>query len=154
MPWLNVPHTPQAKTGWCLPACVAMTTAYLQQPLLQDDVARWLGTDELVGTPSRRINRLTRQGFNVTYSDFGTVADLEYWLNSQIPPILFILTSELSYWTITTQHAVVIGGFSGNEAYLFDPAVDTGPMTTSTDELLLAWSHFDYAYATLEIAEP
>ncbi len=30
MPWLNVPHLRQAKTGWCLPACVAMVAAYWQ----------------------------------------------------------------------------------------------------------------------------
>jgi hypothetical protein len=53
MPWLSVPHLKQTKAGWCLPACVAMVTAYLQQPLLPDDIARWLGTDDLVGTPSR-----------------------------------------------------------------------------------------------------
>lgn len=152
MPWLNVPHTPQAKRGWCLPACVAMVTAYLQHPLLQDDVARWLDTDELVGTPARRVTRLTRQGFDVTYNDFGTRSDLENWLNRQLPPILFVLTEELSYWTITTQHAVVLAGFSGDQAHLFDPAADSAPIAVLTDELLLAWSHFDYAYTALEIA--
>jgi len=131
-----------------------MVTAYLQQPLLQDDIARWLGTDDLVGTPSRRVTRLTRQGFDVTYDDFGAVVDLEDWLNRQIPPILFVLTGELSYWTINTQHAVVLAGFSGNEAHLFDPAVDAAPMTVPTDELLLAWSHFDYTYAAIEVAKP
>lgn len=129
-------------------------TAYLQQPLLQDDIARWLGTDDLVGTPSRRVTRLTRQGFDVTYDDFGAVIDLESWLNRQIPSILFVLTGELSYWTINTQHAVVLAGFSGNEAHLFDPAVDAAPMTVPTDELLLAWSHFDYTYAAIEVAKP
>jgi ABC-type bacteriocin/lantibiotic exporter with double-glycine peptidase domain len=153
MAWLNVPHIQQVKSGWCLPACIAIVTAYLQQLLLQDDIAHWLDTDDLVGTPSRRITRLVRQGFNVTYDDFGTVVDLEQWLNDQTPPILFILTDELSYWTLNTQHAVVLAGFSGNEAYLFDPALDTGPINVSTDELLLAWSHFDYTYATLSLAQ-
>ena len=154
MPSLNIPHIQQVKSGWCLPACVAMVTAYLQQPLLQDDIARWLGTDDLVGTPARRITRLTRQGFDVTYNDFGAVVDLEGWLNRQIPPILFLLTGELSYWTINTQHAVVLAGFSGNEAYLFDPAIDAAPMAVPTDELLLAWSHFDYTYAAIEVINP
>lgn len=131
-----------------------MVTAYLQQPLLQDDIARWLATDDLVGTPSRRVTRLTRQGFNVTYADFGAVADLESWLNRQVPPILFVLTGELSYWTINTQHAVVLAGFTSNEAHLFDPAVEAAPMTLPTDELLLAWSHFDYTYTAIEVAEP
>jgi ABC-type bacteriocin/lantibiotic exporter with double-glycine peptidase domain len=152
MPWLNIPHIQQAKTGWCLPACVAMATAYLQQPLLQDDIARWLGTDELAGTPSSRVTRLTRQGFEVIYTDFGTLLDLKIWLNRQLPPILFILTGELSYWKIDTPHAVVLGGFTGNNAHLFDPAVEAAPQVVSIDELLLAWSYFDYTYAALEVA--
>lgn len=90
----------------------------------------------------------------MTYDDFGAVIDLESWLNRQIPSILFVLTGELSYWTINTQHAVVLAGFSGNEAHLFDPAVDAAPMTVPTDELLLAWSHFDYTYAAIEVAKP
>ncbi|MCE7987502.1 MAG: hypothetical protein DYG89_40570 [Caldilinea sp. CFX5] len=44
MLWLNVPHIQQTNDGWCLPACVAMVSAYLEQPLLQEDVARWLNT--------------------------------------------------------------------------------------------------------------
>jgi ABC-type bacteriocin/lantibiotic exporter with double-glycine peptidase domain len=131
-----------------------MVTAYLQQPLLPDDIARWLGTDDLVGTPSSRVTRLSRRSFNVTYENLATQATLETWLNHQIPPILFILTGELSYWTINTQHAIVLAGFTGNEAHLFDPDVDTAPVTVPTDELLLAWSHFDYTYAILEATNP
>jgi hypothetical protein len=67
---------------------------------------------------------------------------------------LFVLTSELSYWTINTQHAVVLAGFSDDEAHLFDPAVDAAPMTVPTDELQLAWSHFDYTYTAIELAKP
>lgn len=151
MPWLNVPHLRQVKTGWCLPACVAMVTAYLQQPLLQDDVAHWLDTDDLAGTPSSRVTRLTRRDFNVAYEDFGTVVELEGWLNRQIPPILFVLTGELSYWSIDTAHAVVLAGLSGDQAHLFDPAVETAPIIVSTEELLLAWSYFEYTYAVIEV---
>ncbi len=79
MSWLNVPHIKQAEPSWCLPACVAMVTAYLQQPLLQDDVACWLDTKE-AGTPASRVQRLTRRGFEVTYNDAGSLADLEAWL--------------------------------------------------------------------------
>jgi hypothetical protein len=66
MHWLSVPHLPQARPAWCLPACVAMVSAYLEQPLLQDDVANWLGTRG-VGTPSSHVQRLSRQGFDVLY---------------------------------------------------------------------------------------
>jgi ABC-type bacteriocin/lantibiotic exporter with double-glycine peptidase domain len=153
MPWLNVPHLKQDKPGWRLSACIAMVTAYLEQPLLQNDVARWLDTDDLVGTPASRIERMARRDFDVTYNAFGSLANLEIWLNRQVPPILFILTGELSYWSFNTQHAVVLAGFTGDNAHVFDPAVETGPTTIPTNELLLAWSHFDYTYATLNIAD-
>ena len=120
MPWLNVPHLQQANPGWCLPACVAMVTAYWQQPLLQDDVAKWLGTRR-IGTVASRVQRLGQRGFDVAYHDFGTLIDLEAWLNQQVPLVLFVNTGEFSYWTIETQHAVVLGGFTGNDAHLFDP---------------------------------
>ena len=151
MPWLKIPHLPQREPGWCLPACVAMTAAYLQQPLLQEDVARWLHTRKS-GTPARQIVRMAQRGFIVTYTDLGSLTDLESWLNRNIPPILFVLTGELSYWSINTQHAVVLGGLSGNEAHLFDPGFDTAPVSVPIDELSLAWSHFDYTYATLEVS--
>ena len=129
-----------------------MVTAYLQQPLFQDDVARWLDTDDWIGTPSQRITRLNARGFVVTYQSLGTVLELESWLARQIPLILFVLTEDLSYWTIHSQHAVELAGVSNNQAHLFDPGVDTAPITIPTDELLLAWSHLDYSYAALEVA--
>ncbi len=149
MPWLNVPHLRQTKPGWCLPACVAMAAAYWQQPLLQDDVARWLGTDDLIGTPASRVQRMVRHGFEVTYST-GSLVNLEEWLARQVPLILFIMSGELSYWKVNTQHAVVLAGFTEGDTHLFDPGVDTAPITVSTDDLMLAWSPFDYTYASLE----
>jgi hypothetical protein len=97
---------------------------------------------------------LSQRGFGVTYNDSGTLTDLEDWLNRQVPPILFVNTGELSYWNIDTQHAVVLGGFTGNNAHLFDPDIDTTPVTVPTDEMLLAWLYSDYTYATIEVANP
>lgn len=151
MPWLNVPHLEQSRSGWCLPACVAMVAAYWQQPLLQDDIARWLGTRR-IGTRSSRVLRLAKRGFEVTY-DVGIVADLEKWLNRQVPPILFIRTGELSYWSIDTQHAVVLAGLEAGQAHLFDPGINTAPSTVIIDELLLAWIHSDYTYAAISVVE-
>ena len=78
MNWLNVPHLQQTETGWCLPACVAMVTAYWQRPLPQSDVARWLGTRG-VGTPASRIQWLAQRGFEVVYRT-GSLPELEAWI--------------------------------------------------------------------------
>jgi hypothetical protein len=127
-----------------------MVAAYWEEPLLQADVAHWLGTRG-GGTPANRIQRLAQRGFEVIYST-GSLADLESWLKRRVPPILFVRTGELpSYWSIDTPHAVVLAGLTAGSATLFDPGVETGPVTVPVDELLLAWSHFDYTYAALSV---
>ncbi len=78
MPWLKIPHQLQSRPGWCLPACVAMVAAYWRQPVLQSDVARWLGTGP-IGTASSRVARLEQRGFRVTYR-VGSLGDLETWI--------------------------------------------------------------------------
>lgn len=151
MNWLSVPHLQQNETGWCLPACVAMVTAYWQRPLPQTDIAHWLGTRG-VGTPASRIQRLAQQGFEVLYRT-GSLAELETWMAQGVPCILFLRTGELPYWQVDTPHAVVLAGLEAESAYLFDPAVETAPVTVSSGDLILAWSHFDYTYAVLRLSD-
>ncbi len=153
MPSLNIPHLPQPKDGWCLPACVAMVAAYLQQPLLQEDVARWLQTDDNIGTPFRRIQWLSKRGFEVTLTMPGSLDTARSWLNKQIPLIILVSTGELAYWSGNFQHTLVLAGETGETVQVFDPGVETGPITIATDELLLAWSHFDFSFAAIEVAE-
>lgn len=74
-----------------------MVAAYLQQPLLQEDIAQWLGTDDAVGTPFRRIQRLAKRGFEVTLVVPGSLDAARSWLNRQIPPIILVSTQDLSY---------------------------------------------------------
>lgn len=84
MAWLNVPHLQQRKLAWCLPACVAMVSAYWEQPLYQEDVARWLGTTD-IGTPSARIQRLNQYGSQVDYGE-GSLANLAITLIDRCYP--------------------------------------------------------------------
>lgn len=145
---LNVPYQLQSDDGWCLPACVAMVTAYWEEPLYQADVARWLDTETEVGTLASHVLRLSRYGFDVTYQE-GPVADLEYWLGQNVPVILFLRTGELPYWTIDTPHAVVLAGLDVENAYLFDPDYEPAPVRVSIGDLMLAWSYSDYSYAII-----
>jgi hypothetical protein len=101
MNWLNVPHIQQSNTAWCLPACVAMVSAFLQQPVLQDDAARWLRIRG-VGTVSSRIVRLNHHGFNGFYGT-GSLTRLESWLAQPLPAILFVRTGDLlPFWQVDT----------------------------------------------------
>lgn len=152
MSWLNVPHLQQPKDGWCLPACAAMATAYLQQPLLQEDIALWLETDDHIGTPFRRLQRLARRGFEVSLIIPGSLAAARSWLNQQIPPIILVSTQELSYWSGNFQHTVILAGETQKTVHLFDPGIETAPVTIPTAELLLAWSHFDFSFAIIEVS--
>ncbi len=148
---LNVPHLKQAKPGWCLPACVSMISAYLEQPLLQDDVAGWLGTRG-IGTPGSQIQRLSRQGFDVFYG-VGSLTVVEECLMQQVPCILFVRTGDMRpYWKIDTPHAVVVAGLDTDNVALFDPGIAIAPAIVSVGNLLLAWSHFDYTYAALRVS--
>lgn len=144
---LDVPHLLQAEPGWCLPACVSMVAAYWQQPLLQDDVARWLGTRQ-VGTPASRVRYLERRGFDVVYKT-GSLSELKAWLTQGVPCIVFVRTADLPYWQVDTRHAVVLVGLDATNAYLCDPGVDDAPVAVSIDAFMLAWSYSDYTYAIL-----
>lgn len=126
-----------------------MVAAYWGQPLLQADIANWMDVTGS-GTPASRIRRLAVRGFDVIYRT-GSLAELETWLEQDVPCILFVRTGELPYWDVDTAHAVVLVGLSAEQAYLLDPAVDQVPVTVSPDDLLLAWSYFDYTYAVLTV---
>ena len=148
MNWLNVPHQSQREPSWCLPACVAIVSAYWGVPISQTDVAHWLGTSD-IGTPSNRTQWLNSKNFTVIYSE-GSVTTLIDWLGQGCPLILFLYTGDLPYWTIDTAHAVVLAGLDGESAILVDPAVDEIKCIVSIGDLLLAWSQFDYTFAVIQ----
>ena len=117
----------------------------------QEDIARWLGTRG-IGTPASQVQRLTQYGFDVNYG-VGSMSDLTVWLARGVPSIVFLRTGDLPYWSVDTPHAVVVAGLEGGNAYLFDPGIEEAPMSVAGNALMLAWSHFDYSYAVLSLAE-
>jgi hypothetical protein len=127
-----------------------MVAAYWQQPLLQADVAHWLGTRG-VGTPSSRIQRLTKRGFEANCGT-GSLAELESWIAQGVPCVLFVRTGELPYWQIDTSHAVVLAGLEANRAYWVGPAVETVLVTVLSGDLMLVWSYSEYTYAVLHVS--
>ncbi len=119
---LNVIHQRQHEPSWCLPACVAMLSAYWGIPVLQVDVARWLGTMD-IGTPSSHIQRLRNQGYQVTYGE-GSLSSILDWLRQETPVIIFVRTGDLPYWSIDTAHAVTVTGLYRDQAFIIDLATD------------------------------
>jgi ABC-type bacteriocin/lantibiotic exporter with double-glycine peptidase domain len=138
--------------GACLLACIRMVLAFLGQEVSEAHLASFLQSPEF-GTPSFYINRLVKWDYRVTY-DSGNIAQLRRHLDAGNPCILFVYTGWLSCWDENLAHAIVVVGAGGKSFYCHDPAFDEGPTTIVEDELVLAWSEFDYRYAMIERPEP
>ncbi len=148
MTLLDVPYLPQHEPGGCLVACAAMVLAYLQQPALQEDIARQINARP-AGVPAFNIQRLVTWGLEVQYGQ-GSLSELSASLTKGNAPIVFLRTSELPYWQEDTAHAVVLVGLDSDSASLLDPAYeDETPVRVTLGDFLLAWSHFDMVYALI-----
>ena len=148
MTLLDVPYLPQHEPGGCLVACAAMVLAYLQQPAVQEDIARQIGARP-TGVPAFNIRRFAAWGLDVQYGQ-GSLSELTAALVRGNAPIIFLRTSELSYWQEDTPHAVVLVGLDTDSAFLLDPAYeDEMPVSVTLGDFLLAWSHFDMVYALI-----
>jgi hypothetical protein len=127
-----------------------MLLAYLEQPALQEDIARLIGTRSW-GTPASNILRLTSWGFHVYYGT-ASLYSLQAYLEAGIAAIAFVRTSELPYYEDDTPHAVVVIGLDANVIYLLDPAYqDEIPINVPVGDFALAWSHFDQAIAIIQM---
>ena len=145
---LDVPYLPQHEPGGCLVACAAMVLAHLEQPALQEDIARQIGARP-AGVPAFNIRRLAAWGLDVQYGQ-GSLSELTAALVRGNAPIIFLRTSELPYWQEDTPHAVVLVGLDRESAFLLDPAYeDETPVSVTLGDFLLAWSHFEMVYALI-----
>jgi ABC-type bacteriocin/lantibiotic exporter with double-glycine peptidase domain len=127
-----------------------MVLAYLGISVEQSNLYQLFETTSL-GAPLSRLTRLT--GYKVSvHLNQGDDVDLRRRLDAGLPSIIFVLTSGLSYWEIDTRHAVVVVGYDDNGFFLNDPAFDESPIYALTDEVMLAWSEFDYTYALVSQA--
>lgn len=139
---------PQEAEAGCLAACAQMVLAGSGLALSQAELNRLFGLTP-VGVPLSRLQRLERYGVQVAIQRHGDLPDLHRAIEQRIPPIVFIRTGSLPYWSEDTQHAVVVSGFDESYLWLNDPAFPAAPQKVLADELMLAWDEFDNAYALL-----
>lgn len=144
---LPVEHFPQVGDSACLAACAQMVLSYLGISVEQSNLYQLFETTSL-GAPLSRLTQLNRYKLSVHLNQ-GDDADLRRRIDGGLPSIIFVLTSGLPYWEIDTRHAVVVVGYDDTGFFLNDPAFDESPIYTLTDEILLAWSEFDYTYALI-----
>jgi ABC-type bacteriocin/lantibiotic exporter with double-glycine peptidase domain len=147
---LEVPHQKQRHPSDCLAACAAMVLAYLKRPMPYDRLLRILEIDPQIGAPAAKIRRLTGLVKRVVYKS-GALKDIKDSLNQGLPPIVFLHTLQLGYWTENTRHAVVVTGIDETGEYLTlnDPFYDHAPYVVSLLEFQLAWAEMDNLYAVL-----
>src|SRR6266571_6216989 len=122
---LRVPHFKQEQGGSCTAACVRMVLAYYGHSHSEVELRQLLRTGPR-GTPARNIAHVTSLGFEVDVQ-FSTVAELAATLLAGTPPIVFVDTGSLGYWSIDCSHVVVLVGMELGAVSLNDPAFDSAP---------------------------
>jgi ABC-type bacteriocin/lantibiotic exporter with double-glycine peptidase domain len=135
---LNVPHYKQEQGASCTAACVRMVLAYCVRTYLEDELRRMLRTGPR-GTPARNIANITSLGFNVDLK-FSDAAELAAALLAGTPPIVYLETGSLDYWSTDCSHVSVLVGMDVAHVLLNDPAFDSAPQKTFLAGFLQAWA--------------
>jgi ABC-type bacteriocin/lantibiotic exporter with double-glycine peptidase domain len=118
-----------------------MVLAYLGHPLPYEQLVELLGT-RWFGTPFRHIKRLERLGLKVTITEL-SLAELTNHLQAGLPIIAYVYTTDLSYWTRSADHVVVIVGIDDEHVYVNDPVQVQAPQAIPRIEFELAQLRYD-----------
>jgi hypothetical protein len=117
----------------------------------QSTLARQLRIKSSFGISARAIERLASREVAITYRE-GTLEQLQAWLTSGVPVIVFVQVEELAYWRRESfQHAVVVVQLEESTIWLLDPDWDSTPIAVPLDEFILAWDRMDYLYAAVVV---
>lgn len=147
---LSIPHQRQQHRSDCLAACASMVLGALEDsPAIPYSQLLKTLNIKAFGAPSRNILRLaTLDGVGVVHR-MTDVAGLRQYIEQGIPVIVFVRTTELPYWSVATDHAVVVVGFDEQAVFVHDPYFDEGPIAVSWGDFELAWLEHDYRYAVI-----
>lgn len=135
---LNVPHYKQTQGASCTAACVRMVLDYYGRTFSEDELAQRLGTGPR-GTPATNVKRLVSLGFEVEVK-FSNTAELAAALLAGTPPLVFLDTGPLDYWSIDCSHVAVLVGMEVAAVLLNDPCFDSAPQNTSLAGFQQAWA--------------
>jgi ABC-type bacteriocin/lantibiotic exporter with double-glycine peptidase domain len=135
---LSVPHFKQEQGASCTAACVRMVLAYYGRTHSEDELRQLLGTGPR-GTPAQNVKHLAALGFDVEVK-FSNAAELAAALLGGTPPLVYLETGPLDYWSIACAHVVVLVGMELAAVSLNDPFFDSAPQRASLASFHQAWA--------------
>ncbi len=136
--WLSVPHFQQELEASCVAACVRMVLAHYGDIRTEGDL-RWLLDTQPTGTRAGNTMRLSGPAYEV-YVRPSNLVELQKVLADNQPPIVFLKTGSLEYWTLDIFHTAVLIGLDALTVALDDPFLATAPQTTSLQSFEKAWA--------------
>ena len=135
---LSVPHFKQEQGASCTAACVRMVLAYYGRTHAEDELRQLLQTGPR-GTPARNLQHLAALGLEVEVK-FSNAAELAAALQAGTPPLVFLETGSLDYWSIDCAHVAVLVAMELATVSLNDPFFDSAPQKASLAGFYQAWA--------------
>jgi ABC-type bacteriocin/lantibiotic exporter with double-glycine peptidase domain len=148
---LPLPNKRQQQTADCLAACAFMVLSHLGMIIAYEELLKLLKVKSF-GAAGQNLKYLSSLGVNVVYRE-GSLSELKQHLEAGFPCVVLVRTAELSYWSYSTDHAVVVVGFDDDYIFVNDPAFDLAPVAVPVTEFELAWMFFDYRYGLIQTVE-
>ena len=136
--WLNVPHFQQELDYSCVAACARMVLAHYGDLRAEAELRTLLDTQP-TGTRAGNVMRLSSPDFEV-YLRPSNLLELQQVLAANQPPIVFLQTGTLEYWSMDIFHTAVLVGIDATTVALNDPYFATAPQTTSLQSFEKAWA--------------
>src|SRR5579872_5543250 len=93
---------------------------------------------QLGGTRTGNLMRLSGPAFEV-YLRPSNLIELQKALADNQPPIIFLKTGALEYWSMDVAHTVVLVGLDASTAALHDPYFATAPQVIPLQSFEKAW---------------
>jgi ABC-type bacteriocin/lantibiotic exporter with double-glycine peptidase domain len=115
-----------------------MVLAYYGRTHSEEELRQLLGTGPR-GTPARNVQRLAALGFEVEVR-FSNAAELATALLGGTPPLVYLDTGSLDYWSLGVSHVAVLVGMELAAVSLNDPFFDSAPQKTSLASFQQAWA--------------
>jgi ABC-type bacteriocin/lantibiotic exporter with double-glycine peptidase domain len=146
---LPVLHRSQRDNADCLAACASMVLTFLGLTVSYERLLTTLGITRF-GAPHSRIQRLQDlfPALHIAHQQ-GDLPDLFRAVDAGNPPIVYVRTGELPYWTEDTFHAIVLIGYDETHCTLLDPAMASQPQRITQGDLILAWLDLDNYYTVI-----